>query len=240
MEEKRSYYAIIPANVRYDKSLKPNAKLLYGEITALCNEKGYCWASNDYFSGLYEVSKETISRWVSQLKQKKYISVELEYREGTKEIIKRYLRICQEPIDKKVNTPIDKKVKENITVFNNTLNNTTVQAEPSLFDQIKDFFSRENVNYYHDGKQARAVKNIEKRFKEWEKVEPLFRRFKYMREHETFWSKVPLTAHDFYTSVDRILVWKEGKIETTGDEAVDWNLARQRERDKARADGVVQ
>ena len=38
------YYAVIPANVRYDKRLKPNAKLLFGEITCLTNKKGFCWA----------------------------------------------------------------------------------------------------------------------------------------------------------------------------------------------------
>ena len=35
MIEKPSYYAIIISEVRYNKNLTPNAKLLYAEITAL-------------------------------------------------------------------------------------------------------------------------------------------------------------------------------------------------------------
>ena len=72
-DNKKSYYAIIPADVRYDKRLKPLARLLYGEITALCNEKGYCYASNSYFAELYEVSDITISRYISELKEYGYI-----------------------------------------------------------------------------------------------------------------------------------------------------------------------
>ncbi|MFY9421448.1 MAG: helix-turn-helix domain-containing protein, partial [Bacilli bacterium] len=79
----RAYYAIIPANVRYDNDLTPNAKLLYGEITALCNEKGFCWASNSYFAELYKVSKETVSRWISNLETLGYIRTELIYEQGT-------------------------------------------------------------------------------------------------------------------------------------------------------------
>ena len=124
--EKTNYYAIIPAKVRYDKELMANAKLLYGEITALCNDKGICWAGNEYFADLYSVSKETISRWISQLNKKKYINIKMFYKKDSKEIDKRIIAINQYPIDENVNTycqenqgGIDKKVKENITSINN-------------------------------------------------------------------------------------------------------------------------
>ena len=53
-ERKPGYYAIIPSDVRYDDSIPPNAKLLYGEISALIGAEGYCFASNDYFAELYK------------------------------------------------------------------------------------------------------------------------------------------------------------------------------------------
>jgi uncharacterized phage protein (TIGR02220 family) len=127
----KSYYAIIPANVRYDKELTPNAKLLYGEITALCNEKGYCWANNSYFADLYNVSKVSISKWINQLINKQYIYSEIIYKQGSKEIDKRYIYIgdtpikekFNTPIKEKFNTPIKEKFKDNNTVINNTFNN---------------------------------------------------------------------------------------------------------------------
>lgn len=75
LNNQRRYYAVIPANVRYDKSLIPSAKLLYGEITALCNEKGYCWATNDYFSQIYSVGIRTIQTWIKSLSDAGYISL---------------------------------------------------------------------------------------------------------------------------------------------------------------------
>ena len=74
---KPNYYAIIPANVRYDNDISPNAKLLYGEITSLCNQKGYCWATNEYFSSLYGVSDRTIRTLLKQLSDKEYIKIEI-------------------------------------------------------------------------------------------------------------------------------------------------------------------
>ena len=127
----RNYYAIIPANVRYDKNLKDKAKLLYGEITALCNEKGYCWASNRYFAELYSVSIKTISTLIKNLIDNGYIYSEIIYKDGSKEIDKRYLKLVNNPIEnivntpmeEKVNTPMEEKVKDNNTIINNTIIN---------------------------------------------------------------------------------------------------------------------
>lgn len=73
----RGYYAVIPANVRYDNRLVPNAKLLYGEITALCNDKGYCWATNKYFADLYGASIRTVQTWISSLEECGFIRMKL-------------------------------------------------------------------------------------------------------------------------------------------------------------------
>ena len=125
MEEKKSYYAIIPANVRYDSKLKDKAKLLYGEITALCNEKGYCWATNEYFASLYGVSKTTISLLIKNLIESGYVNSQIIYKEGTKEIQNRYLTILKDPIQEILNTPIEEKLKDNYTPlpWSNVLSN---------------------------------------------------------------------------------------------------------------------
>ena len=127
MEEKvsKSYWSIIPAEVRYDKKLKDKAKLLYGEISALCNEYCYCWATNGYFAELYGVSKETISRLLSDLKNQGYIEIKIEYDNQTKQIKRRLIYLLTKTsigIDQNLKNPIDEKGKENNTYINNTIN----------------------------------------------------------------------------------------------------------------------
>ena len=116
-EEKSNYYAIIPATIRYSRDLKPNEKLLYGEITALANRYGYCYAQNRYFAELYNVSIETVSRWLSHLQKLGFIKIEIRRNEN-KEIIARYIYIVDTPYCQNSQYPIDEKVKENIININ--------------------------------------------------------------------------------------------------------------------------
>ncbi len=85
-EPRKSYYSITPADVRYSDKIVDGAKLLYGEITALCNERGYCWATNQYFATLYKNNSKTVSRWISSLVKESFI-----YLDHTKGIRKIFL-----------------------------------------------------------------------------------------------------------------------------------------------------
>lgn len=129
MNEEPSYYAVIPADVRYDKRLTANAKLLYGEITALCNKHGFCWASNRYFADLYGKSKGTISEWVKQLKQAGYIDFQV-YRNDKNEVENRMIWLLglpektRVPSPEKSGYPYPEKPEHNITRSNTTRTNS--------------------------------------------------------------------------------------------------------------------
>lgn len=154
---KKSYYAIIPANVRYDKDLTDGAKLLYGEITALCNEKGYCWASDTYFMDLYKVSRSTIQRWFHQLESKGYIKRVIKYKDGTKEIEQRYTYLCDNPMLKNETTPMPKNETDNITNINNTFNKYIVE----IVNYLNDVAGK---NFRHSTKKTQTL--IRARLKE--------------------------------------------------------------------------
>ena len=119
--EKPNYYAVIPAEVRYSKNLTPNAKLLYAEITALCNMNGKCTASTDYFSKLYEVSRISIQKWLKVLQDNNYIKRINIYKQGSKEILTRVITLVNIPGKEKLTDNINTKVynNNNITYSNN-------------------------------------------------------------------------------------------------------------------------
>ncbi len=149
-----NYYAVIPATVRYDKDLPFGAKMLYGEITALSNQRGYCFAQNAYFAKLYDLTISTISRWISKLVKKGYLTLEIIYKEGTKAVDERRLYINDIPCSsahtptqsaqgvhcKTIKAPLCKKSQDNNTSINTTVNKKRGPSfeKPSL-DDISEY-----------------------------------------------------------------------------------------------------
>jgi hypothetical protein len=139
--EKPNYYAVIPAEVRYNKKLTPNSKLLYAEITALCNMNGKCTASTQYFCRLYEVSRASIQNWLRLLEKNGYITRGVKYRQGSKEILSRSIKLVDTPSLKICtdNTNI------NITNTNLTDSNSVRFKKPTL-DEVKNYCKERNNN----------------------------------------------------------------------------------------------
>lgn len=132
-EQRINYYSVIPATVRYDHRLAPAEKLLYGELTALSNKEGYCYAKNRYFADLYNVAIGTVSRWLSNLQKFGYIIIEI-IRNNKKEVTERRIYISDTPYTQKCLYPTNKNVKNNIkdnNTFNLIINNS---------DKISDEF----------------------------------------------------------------------------------------------------
>lgn len=148
-----SYYSILTANVRYDKELKANEKLLFSEITALSNKSGYCHATNKYFAKLYNKNTSTISDWINHLKQREYLKVVM-VKDG-KQIKERRLFPISNPIRENPNTPSEKSVegysqkneypirenpKENITSINNTSKNNMLNDARHTFRDVHNLW----------------------------------------------------------------------------------------------------
>ena len=177
-----NYYAIISAEVRYDKNITANAKLLYAEITALLNMNGECFATNKYFSNLYGKSVVTISKWIGELISNGYISSFYSYKEGTKEIDRRYLSILKGGIKENDKGGIKEKFKDNNTKVNNNItysNNKGRFKKPSIED-INNYCIERNNNIdaetffdFYESKDWKIGKNKMKSWKAcvrtWEK-----------------------------------------------------------------------
>lgn len=166
--EKPNYYAIIPADVRYDSELPPRAILLYAEITALSGARGYCWATNDYFAKLYDVHEKSISRLVSQLEKKGYIQTFQTRNEKGRTDRQIYLTPSNKNVtppqkgyggsNKNVTPPSNKNVTQNNTSINikNDIYKGDVQfaeyvyLKQSQYDKLVNDFGKEKIQIYID------------------------------------------------------------------------------------------
>ena len=142
-----SYWAVLPAEIRYDDRIPANAKILYAEISSLTGSEGYCWATDDYFAGLYQITERSVRRLLAALEDQGYIRIE-EERENhniltarrifaglnplagvAKPLDKNVQRV--DPLDKNVR-PLDKKVQRHNILNNQEIISTAPHAQQAL------------------------------------------------------------------------------------------------------------
>lgn len=180
-------YAICFNEWSLDPDIKNELGLLL-IISSLTAEKGYCFASNQYFAEVFKTTEVSISRKIKKLEKKKYITVEYEKR-GC-QVISRKIRLTKMLIDdyQKYQPTINKNVKDNNTSNNNTSNNKKeIYKErfkkPSL-EEVKEYCLERNnnvdpkkfidfyeVNNWTDSK-GNKVKSWKQKVITWESHQP--------------------------------------------------------------------
>ena len=147
---KNNYFTVLPANVRYDSTLPPNAKILFSELLALCGDRGFCWASNGYLARLFNVDKATVSRWISKLHKRGYIFFE--------------------PIDEKINTddnyiadyrqiylyPLDKNINPN-NKSNNKKSNISRAKARTKNESFSGAYNLDEIENYINNKDSKTL-----------------------------------------------------------------------------------
>lgn len=170
-----------------DKSINGELGLLL-IISSLCAEKGYCYASNEYFANLFNEHETTISRKIKKLSDKGYITIEYEKRGA--EVKNRTLRLAKLLTDDYQNcySTISENAKENNISINNTskeidnnklLSTKKVFKKPTLEEVEKYCFERRNnvdpktfYDYFEAGgwkdSKGNQVKNWKQKIITWE------------------------------------------------------------------------
>jgi len=150
MEEKQrnkvGCYSIIPSKILYNKDLKANEKLLYAMITSLACKEGYCFATNNYFAEELGVHPKTVSSWISDLRDKNFVKVEI-IRNDNRQIIKRKIYINDVPYplnngymyQSKNGQAIHQKVEDNNIRFNNKINNKSHRNFLSNYENQREY-----------------------------------------------------------------------------------------------------
>lgn len=169
----------IPANIWLSEELTMQEKIFLVEIKSLDNEQG-CFASNDHFAKLFQLSKSRCSEVINKLKEKGLITVYFAFKEGSKQIERRTIRVnfaheifnegirkTEAPIrdseggTRKVEDPPSEKAKDNNTFINNTsyINKATTTTRK---DALSYFM--ENVRFNLNSIEIETIQHWEREY----------------------------------------------------------------------------
>ena len=144
----------IPIDILVDKKLSDKEKIIYAIILYLSKENNYCYLTNKTISELLNISITQVSKLVNSLKYKKYIDIELIYKENSKQVEMRklipinkntYLTKVKYPLQQNFNTPIEEKFKDN--KYNNKNISKYNNAKQNFRKSRANFEQRNYTNY---------------------------------------------------------------------------------------------
>ena len=103
-KEKRKVKGIwIPIGIWSNRELSITERVILAEINNFENAKG-CFISNNSLGRFVGLSGSRISQIISRLKDLEYVSIELFYKEGSKEVERRLIRINKEKYYKEIDS----------------------------------------------------------------------------------------------------------------------------------------
>ena len=172
----------IPKELWFDNNIGWSAKLLLIEIDSL-SKNGECFASNEYFANFFSLSKDRISKLISELKIKGYVEVNIIYKPGTKQIDKRVITTKgykkkqldlsvkttrgigennYTPIGENNYTPIgenteDNNIYINNTNINNTINNMTDIEPIQRFEEFWSIYPKKTHKYLAEQEYIKSL-----------------------------------------------------------------------------------
>ena len=166
----------IPADILLNEDLSDKEKIILSMILYLSEESKSCFASNKYIANIVNVTHERVSKIISALKDKGYVSVKLKYKKDSKEIEERQIT----PIVENINR-YSQDVQESIQT--NSYSDSQKQPYP-IVKKDKDIINNiKNKNSYNNGTQnfKRTKANFEERAYEGFNFDTLYANYSMMK-----------------------------------------------------------
>ena len=106
----------IPAEILLNEDLSDKEKIILAIIMYLSEETKSCFASNKYIANIVKVTHERVSKIISSLKDKGYVSVKLKYKIDSKEIEERQITPIVENINR-YSQEVQEGIEENSYLY---------------------------------------------------------------------------------------------------------------------------
>lgn len=174
---KRGFKGIwIPKEIWLNEVLSIQEKVFLVEIDSLDNDDDGCFASNDYFSTFFKLSKNRCSEIIKSLEKKGFISIEYIYKQNSKAIDKRVIKLFEKPKrgirdtdrdTRKTEEGYSEKCEDNNIYLNNIINNNIYSL---VIDKLN---SLANKNYKSSSRKTQQL--IRARLNEGFKLEDFYK-----------------------------------------------------------------